>query len=352
MQGTKFETDLKISLFDMKKMKDNANVLILGMRASGKSTLVRNILYHKQDCNIGGIFSKTEKLCKFYSDFCPADTIYHDFNKYIIMDKMNKMNNIINIMDDCLSSKGDWMKNQIIKDMMDKKHNFLNIFTFQYPLSFSKEFRENIDYVFIMNEQFISNVKRLKSYAPFITEFDDFNKILRRIMSIDNFNVMVIDNTINKYKYNISHTIDDSDELVGILDESCIPHLDNIKDRIFWYKAEEKLPHFEITNYEKYISIYNYYGKDLSSDSENIDDNESDDSLEKNDDNSKNNNDNSKNNNSKNNNDDLHYNNDITDSSDSSDASVKPLVESNMTITINKNNILINKNNISVNIIL
>ena len=283
------DNNLSINLFNM-KIKNKANILIIGMRCSGKSTLIRDILYHKRTNNIGAIFCRTEPLNRFYSDFCPINKIYYNYNKYVVIDNMKDIGTI-NIMDDCMSIKTDWSKQPEIIDVMNSDN--INIFSIQFPYSFSEDFRDSFDYVFIMNEAFTHNKKRLHNYIPFIEDFDNFNKIMMQIFSVNNYNIMVIDNTTDS-------TL--------------------IEDRIFWYKAEVNLPKFEITNWKNDITVYEYYGKDSDSDEENI--KEPDDINEV-------------------------YNNDIdksTDSSISFDTNTK------MNISINNDNIIINKNNITINI--
>lgn len=241
--------NLSIKLFNLKKMKESSNTLIVGMRASGKSTLVRDILYDKQTSYIGAVFSRTEALCKFYIDICPANTIFYDYNKYVVMASINNQIPSIHIMDDCLSSRRDWTTDQEIVDVMDRKNNMMNIFTIQFPLSFKKQFMESIDYIFFMHEAFISNRKRLHSYINFIEDFYEFDRIYDRIMKLDNFNIVVIDNT------NTSS---------------------NIEDRLFWYKARVDLPRFEIKNYSDDIIISNYREDNESDSDESIGEKSSD----------------------------------------------------------------------------
>ena len=228
------------------KIKNKANILIICMRCSGKSTLIRDILYHKRTNNIGAIFCRTEPLNRFYSDFCPINKIYYNYNKYVVIDNMKDIGTI-NIMDDCMSIKTDWSKQPEIIDMMNSDN--INIFSIQFPYSFSEDFRDSFDYVFIMNEAFTHNKKRLHNYIPFIEDFDNFNKIMMQIFSVNNYNIMVIDNTTDS-------TL--------------------IEDRIFWYKANVKLPKFEMTNYKNDITICEYYGKNIVSDDE-IGDSDEDD---------------------------------------------------------------------------
>ena len=282
--------NLRIDEFNMNKIKANSNILIIGMRASGKSTLIKDILYHKKDSNIGGIFSKTERLSSFYSDFCPLDKIYNTFNKYVIIDEMkNSTDHIINVMDDCFNIASNWTINQEIKDMTDKTHNMMNIFSIQLALKFSKEFIDSFDYLFFMHESFINNIQRLHHYVPFIDNFNDFYKIFYRITKINHYNMLVVDNTLSSCKIN---------------------------DRIFWYRAEVNIPKFQITNYKQTIEIY-------ESDEDESDECDSNESY-------------------------VSSNKIKVNKCDSIDSDFS--TESNMTISITNDNISINKNNIIVNI--
>ena len=67
---------LKIKRFDIKSMPDNVTIAMIAKRASGKSYLTREILFHKRDIPTTIAISKTEKLNKFYADFIPDIYIF------------------------------------------------------------------------------------------------------------------------------------------------------------------------------------------------------------------------------------------------------------------------------------
>mgnify|MGYP000179452887 CR=1 FL=1 len=67
---------LKIKRFDIKSMPDNVTIAMIAKRASGKSYLTREILFHKRDIPTTVAISKTEKLNKFYSEFSCHNTIF------------------------------------------------------------------------------------------------------------------------------------------------------------------------------------------------------------------------------------------------------------------------------------
>ena len=114
-------------------MPDNVTIAVIAKRASGKSYLTREILFHKKDIPTTMAISKTEKLNKFYGEFIPDVYIYDNYNSSILnrlFSRQQKMNDdnrarkkngkkvkddrVILIMDDCMSSKGTWVKEEQI----------------------------------------------------------------------------------------------------------------------------------------------------------------------------------------------------------------------------------------------
>ena len=99
-----------INKFDIKTMADNCTIAIIAKRASGKSFLTREIMYHKRKVPCAVAISRTEKLNKFYSDFIPDIYIYSEYDstilsriyerqlKLIEMKKNNEDNQIFVIM--------------------------------------------------------------------------------------------------------------------------------------------------------------------------------------------------------------------------------------------------------------
>ena len=62
---------LAIKRFEIKDMCEHATMAMIAKRASGKSYLTREIMYHKRSIPAAIAISRTEKLNKFYSDFIP-----------------------------------------------------------------------------------------------------------------------------------------------------------------------------------------------------------------------------------------------------------------------------------------
>ena len=61
-------TRLRLNKFNLKSMAQHCTIAMIAKRASGKSYLTREILYHKRSLPTAVVISKTEKLNKFYGN--------------------------------------------------------------------------------------------------------------------------------------------------------------------------------------------------------------------------------------------------------------------------------------------
>jgi hypothetical protein len=141
--------------------------------------------------------------------------------------KKPKDDRLMLIMDDCMSSKGDWLKDpQILELFFNGRHHHISfILTMQFSLGIPPELRSNFDYIFLLAEDFTSNRKRLyEHYAGMFPTIGVFEEVFSEITQ--NYGIMVIDNRV---------------------------HSRNIADKVYWYKAKET-PNFTVgsNKYKKY----------------------------------------------------------------------------------------------------
>ena len=222
---------LKLKKFDLKKMAEHATIAMIAKRASGKSYLTREIMYHKRHLPSCVVISKTEKLNKFYGDFIPDSYIFDTFDTSILtkiykrqgklnednqrrkkQGKKQKDDRLMLIMDDCMSSKGSWVKDENILELFfnGRHHHISFILTMQFALGIPPEMRSNFDYIFLLAEDFISNRKRLYDhYAGMFPSFDMFQQVFLDVT--ENYGCMVIDNRV---------------------------HSKDITEKVYWYKAK------------------------------------------------------------------------------------------------------------------
>jgi hypothetical protein len=240
-----FNKELNLKKFDITKMVDNPTIVIIAKRGSGKSFLAKDILYNL-NLPSGIIISKTEKVDPFYINFVPDSYIYNEFNSRIIekiikrqcllVEKIKKIEHCRHIkynkknirtslvMDDCLSDKQKWSRDENISNLLlnGRHYEITYILTMQYPLGIPPDLRANFDYVFIMADNIVSNIKKIyEHYAGIFPDINIFRTMLNKVTK--DYGCLVID------KRGTS---------------------DNFLDKVFWYEAKE----YE----EKYIGMTSY----------------------------------------------------------------------------------------------
>ena len=210
----------------MSEIKDDKVVVLIGKRDTGKSFLCKDILYHHKGIPVGQVISGTEGANQFYSKIVPKLFIHGEFDTQIVqnmikrqkilIDKINQGDNSIDprcflILDDCLYdntwAKDKWMRSVF---MNGRHYKMLFLLTMQYALGVPPNLRTNVDYVFILRENYVSNRKRLyEHYAGMFPSFEMFCQIMDQCT--ENYECLVINNNAKSNK---------------------------LTDQVFWYKAE------------------------------------------------------------------------------------------------------------------
>jgi len=221
---------LELKKFDMKMISDDKVVVLIGKRETGKSFLVKDLLYHHQDVPVGTVISGTEGANSFYSKIMPSIFIHGEYRADIISNVLKRQKKVINainkecdeigstnidprafiILDDCLYDK-TWINNKHIRSLfMNGRHyKIMFIITMQYALGIPPNLRTNIDFTFLLRENIVSNRKRLyEQYAGMFPSFDMFCQVMDQCT--ENFECLVINNNAKSNK---------------------------LEDQVFWYKA-------------------------------------------------------------------------------------------------------------------
>ncbi len=225
------DNKMPINEFLLDSMVINPTIAMIAKRGSGKSYICRAILYHNSKIPVGMIIAPTDKMSCFYGNFFPDTFIHYEYNKnlveevlarqQIMIEKMKikkKQNKKIDprcmlVMDDCLSSKGEWAKEQTIAELFfnGRHYHITYILTMQFPLGMTPEFRSNFDYVFLLADDVISNLKRLYDhYAGMFPSFGLFKQVFAQITK--DYGSLVINNRGSR---------------------------EDLYQKIFWYKAPD-----------------------------------------------------------------------------------------------------------------
>lgn len=227
---------LELKKFDMNyitfKKEENKGpvVVLIGRRDTGKSFLVRDLLFHHRNIPLGTVISGTEAGNGFYSQHVPKLFIHEEYNTSIITNILKRQRGVLKevnkqiqiykksnidprafvILDDCLYDN-TWARDKMMRLLfMNGRHwKIMLIITMQYPLGIPPTLRTNIDYVFILREPYISNRKRIwENYAGMFPTFESFSQVMDQCT--ENYECLVVDNNAKSNK---------------------------LQDQIFWYKA-------------------------------------------------------------------------------------------------------------------
>lgn len=217
-------------------------IVLIGRRDTGKTFLVRDLLYHHQDIPIGTVISGTEAGNGFYAKHVPKLFIHEEYNTVLIENILRRQKTVLKqmnkeletyrkctidprtfvIMDDCLFDQS-WTRDKLMRALfMNGRHwKVMLIITMQYPLGIPPNLRTNIDYVFVLREPYLTNRKRIwENYCSMFPTLESFCSILDQTTT--DYECLVVNNNVKS---------------------------NNIQDIVFWYKAEPR-PDFVLGNKE------------------------------------------------------------------------------------------------------
>jgi hypothetical protein len=75
---------VRLRKFDMKMIPQDAVCVFIGRRRTGKSTLVKDLLFHHQNIPMGTVISGTEESNSFYGKIIPPIFIHGEYNSAIL----------------------------------------------------------------------------------------------------------------------------------------------------------------------------------------------------------------------------------------------------------------------------
>ena len=93
--------NLELKRFDMKSISFKPNeskgpvIVLIGRRDTGKSFLVRDLLYYHQDIPIGTVISGTEEGNGFYGKMVPKLFIHNEYNTAIIENILKRQRGVL-----------------------------------------------------------------------------------------------------------------------------------------------------------------------------------------------------------------------------------------------------------------
>jgi hypothetical protein len=220
---------LNIKKFNMNEMQLNSKVALIGKPGTGKSSLMKDLLYnHREKFPVGLIMSETSRDSGDFDGMVP-DLFMHDTYNQEALDNLvirqkrmvrangeqHPRNFAFVILDDCMDDT-TWVHHPTIKGIFKNGRHWDLFFllAMQYCLDIPPPLRTALDYIFILREPNLRNRKQLwENYASIFPTFNMFCDALDDLTQ--NYHCMVIKNRVLSNK---------------------------IEDVVFWYKARMHKP--------------------------------------------------------------------------------------------------------------
>ena len=247
---------ISLSKFDPKRIERRrttgsgpATCVFIGKRGTGKSTLVKDILYHLRKIPAGVVISATEDGNAYYSGFIPDILIHSEYKPEVVQQVINRQKKVIKgnsknqendvfvLLDDCMYDRRMIRDTNIRGIFMNGRHwRVTFLLTMQYCMDLPPDLRANIDYIFILRENIIQNQEKLyKNFFGIFPQFSIFQDVMNTCT--EGYDCLVLDNTSKS---------------------------NNIQDCVFWYRAKPER-HFRIGSRE----LWNFNAKNYDKKSKN-----------------------------------------------------------------------------------
>ncbi len=199
--------------FDVQQLLDskrNPTILLVGARGSGKSVLLKDLLYrfHQSGVPRVVVMSPTEQVNGFFSTFIPPvfihspisiealDAVWAAQNDLAMRLKVGQLSPDTNIklllvLDDCAYDK-KFLACRTLRDVfLNGRHSqIIVIVTLQYLLDLPVALRSNAEVLFFQREDGLKNLERIHSQVCSFMPFKTFRQVFETVTA--NYESMVV----------------------------------------------------------------------------------------------------------------------------------------------------------------
>jgi energy-coupling factor transporter ATP-binding protein EcfA2 len=219
----------KIKKWDPSACKLHRIYLLVGRRGSGKTVLLRQLMYVLRDkIDFCMAFCPTVESRNMLKEHLPEACVFDRLVQSKVDETVHTMGaladkgrtkSILAVFDDCLYDKKAFSTKSMREIFFNGRHlKITAIILVQYLVDICPSLRANVDYCVCFKDNIISNKMRLwKFMFGLLSTLDDFISVMDRCTQ--NYECLVLDNT------GASSAISDS---------------------LFWYKADATLPKFKV----------------------------------------------------------------------------------------------------------
>lgn len=208
-------------------------IVVIGKRATGKSTLIKDLMEKMDKIPMFVVMSGTEEGNGYYKEFVHPLCVHGDYKPDVVSNIINQQKNKLKkciksninpndrpdlgvglLLDDCGYDKKIMNQKDIRLLFMNGRHwKICFMVSLQYMMGMPPDLRTNIDFVFCLRENIAANQKKL--YDNFFGCFKKFSHFQETFNACtNNYECLVLDNTSKSTK---------------------------IEDCVFYYKAQPNL---------------------------------------------------------------------------------------------------------------
>lgn len=187
----------------MKENQGGSKIVFIGKPGTGKSTLIKYILYSKMDLiPIAVVMNGTEESTNFYSSMFPPLFVYNEYNEKVINEfvlRQQKAKESLSnpwgllLLDDCTDAK-DIFKSKIQNSIFKNGRHWkmLYFISLQYSVDLPPALRTCVDGAFLFKETNEKNLKNLyENYAGVFPTFNIFKTYMEKVTG--NYTALYID---------------------------------------------------------------------------------------------------------------------------------------------------------------
>jgi hypothetical protein len=238
---------IRVKKFNPNNIRESRIMFIIGKRHTGKSVLMKDVLYHMPRPDYCLAMAPTEDTLKMYREIVPECCIFDHFDQEKLEATVSlqkelvargKKRTVLIILDDCLYQKNVLKSNAMRSIFFNGRHDNIGLVcAAQYMMDVDVSLRTNIDYIFTMRENILVNRQKLyRYYFGQFEKYDEFEKVFAACTQ--DYKCLVLDGTVAV---------------------TLVP-----TDSVMWYKASVEIPEFKLCR-----SIYwkwnKHYGASESS---------------------------------------------------------------------------------------
>jgi hypothetical protein len=219
---------VRVKKFNPSSIRESRVIFIIGKRNTGKSILMKDLLYHMPRPDYVVAMAPTEDTLRMYREFLPEGCIFDHFSQ----EKLDRIvslqrelvargtkRTVLIILDDCLYQKGVLKSTAMRSIFYNGRHDNISLIcAAQYMMDVDVSLRTNIDYIFTMRENILLNRQKLyKYFFGQFSKFDEFDKVMTACTQ--DYKTLVLDGTVASTE---------------------------ATDCVLWYKAAVEVPPFRL----------------------------------------------------------------------------------------------------------